>query len=210
MAINAMTGSISYDDQRVKFAVNFPGVYTGGSTGFTKWDQAGADPIADIQRWVEEMAMVTGEEPSVIIGSRSIFRQMAAVTKFQNLAVLFARAGSTATTITSNMVQELFSAYLNLTIIPYDARLTARSYDASGVPSIAKSNILSAKHILFAPASALGTMATSPNPIDFGGTGLYSWTEQEQDPWIVSVGVGINAFPEFKWPERTGYIQVLT
>lgn|SRR5574337_149702 len=210
MAINALTGAITYDDQRVKFSVNFPGIYTGGSTSFTKWDQAGADPISDVERWMEEMALVTGEQPSVIVGSRTVFRKMAGVTKFQTLATLFARAGNAATTITGGMVKGLLADYLGLEVVPYDARITDRSYDASGVPSISKSNILDAKHILLLPASAVGTMQTSPNPIDFGATGLYSWTEQEQDPWIVSTGVGINAFPEMRWPERVGYIQVLT
>ena len=189
--------------------MNFPGIYTGGSTSFTKWDQTTADPIADIERWFEEMSNTTGEQPGVLIAGRKVFRLLAGATKFQSLAALF-RGGTTDTTVTSNIVKGLFSQFLGLEIIPYDALLTTRSYSAAGVPSVVRSRILDEKHIILAPSSALGVMATSPNPIDFATTGLYSWTKQESDPWVVENGVGINAFPDFKWPERCGYIQVLT
>jgi len=208
LALSAMTGSIVYDDQRIKMSLTYPGIYTGGATSFTKWDQNGADPLADIARWLEEMSDTTGEEPAVMIGSRKVFRQLAQVANWQELALF--RAGGTPTTITPSIARQLLTDFTGLEYVPYDTQLTTRSYNASGVASVSRQKILNEKYIMLVPGGPLGSMATSPNPIDFGGTGLYSWTQQFQDPWTVETGVGINAFPELIWPERCAYIKVLT
>ena len=209
LAISAMTGSITYDDQRVKFAINFPGIYTGGGTAFTKWDQNNADPITDINRWVEEMGLFTGEDPGVIVAGRKVWRTMSETGELQNLFTTW-RGGGSPSAMGPGLLNTMFNDWFNLERITYDAKITQRTYNAGGVAALTRSRILSEKHILILPSSQLGTMATSPNPIDFGNTGMYSWTQNHQDPWIVETGVGINAFPNFVWPERAAYIQVLT
>ena len=208
MRMNALTGQIAYDDQRIKFAVNFPGIYTGGGTAFTKWDQAGANPLADISRWQEEMSDVTGENFEVVLGSPKIFRQLANVTNFQELALF--RAGGTATQITPTIARALLTDFTGLEFVDYAAKISSRSYDSAGVPAVVRQDILNPKYIVLLPKGPVGNLATSPNPIDFGGTGVYSWTQNHQDPWVIETGVGINAFPDMKWPEKIGYIQVLT
>ncbi len=209
LAISALRGQITYDDTRIKFSVSFPGVYTGGTTSFTKWDQTNANPIRDINRWIEEMAVVTGEDPAVIVAGRKVWRIMAESTALQNLFTTW-RGGGTATDMGPALLSSMFNDYFNLERVTYDARITSRTYSATGVPAVSRDRILDEKYIMILPAGPAGRMATSPNPIDFGGTGLYSWTQQHQDPWITEIGVGINAFPEFIWPERVAYIQVLT
>lgn len=209
LAIQAMTGSIAYNDERIKFTVNFPGVYTGGGTAFTKWDQNNANPIKDINRWLEEMGLFTGEDPAVIVAGRKVYRTMAESTELKALFTNWANGGQTAE-MGPALLSRMFNDWFNLERVTYDARITTRSYSASGAPQVTRQRMLSEKHILLLPASALGSMASSPNPIDFGGTGLYSWTKQDQDPWIVETGVGVNAFPQLIWPERCAYIQVLT
>lgn len=209
LALSALRGNITYNDERIKFSVTFPGIYTGGSTSFIKWDQASSNPVKDINRWIEEMAATTGEDAAVMVASRHVYRVMAENGELQKLFTQF-NGGGTATDMGPGLLGSMLNAWFNLERVTYDARITSRSYSATGVPSVSRDRLLDDKYILLLPASAAGRMATSPNPIDFAGTGLYSWTQSHQDPWVLETGVGINAFPELIWPERVGYIQVLT
>lgn len=223
LAMQALTGTITYNDERIKFSLNFPGVYTGGSTSFVRWNNtATAKPAADLGRWIEEMGVQVGADPSRLLASRRVWRAMAAVDDVKNLFSLWRGGGTQGATVPGSgqpgnartggfrgPLDNMINDWFGVERIAYDNKITARTWDANGNPGIAYQNLISDKHLFILPDGPVGYMATSPNPIDFGGTGLYSWTQNHQDPWIVETGVGINAFPNMIYPEKIGYIQVL-
>ena len=89
------------------------------------------------------------------------------------------------------------------TIIPYDALWSYRTYSSAGAITENWTRFLDENKVIIFPsylANDLGDLATSPSMANDWNTGKFTFRKENQNPWNVEIGVGINAFPRFKRP----------
>ena len=205
LRMQALQGSIAYEDPQVKFSITFPNTYT--PTPANLWsDTTLGDPVKDIGDWIYYVGQNGGIEPAVMVMSRRVLWAMGQNTKIQNLWTTLRGSGAAAT-LTENLVKMLLKQIFDIEIVTYDAKYTTRTISAT--PTRTVSRFLADNVVLLLPNRPLGSVATSPAPPDFSHTGKYSWTKEEIDPWVVEVGAGINCFPKVDYPMLICHATVL-
>ncbi|MCE5200436.1 major capsid protein [bacterium] len=192
------TGVITYDDNKVKFSVDF-GVPAGNKIALTSTDMwsdlTNSDPISDIQEWIETYIATTGRVPTRMYVGTNIPKYLAQNSKIRDLMKY---NGVIEKLISTQSVLDYLGTIFNLKIQRY-----ATSYLASNG---AATYFLGANSFVLmcepnqADGEQLGDVASGPAKANNYETGLYSWAKEEEDPWATFVGAGIHAFPRIYHP----------
>ena len=211
MAINALKGQIDVSDDGVIFTINYPGPFTTSTNKKTPsnlWDTSSGDPIADLLGWIEEVGEKCGTDPSIMVTSRKVIRQLASNAAMRDLWFT-GQAGFTPTLTPAFVVDGLKMAGINEVIV-YDAKYTTLTRSTStGLPTRSTTRFLADTDVLLLPATPVGNMRTAPGP-DGIQTGKFAWNKESVDPWVVETGAGIYAIPEIVDLETWLYATVVS
>lgn len=205
----AIQGAIAYDDNHVKYTINYPGAYIGPSkrkTPSTLWNAASPTILTDLSNWVEEIADETGWDQWVLVASQRVLGVMARDTSVREAwaAASMNPAASTADSLPPSgplNIQFLNGAVSFVGIqgvIKYNAKYTTRT-PGYGADTRVKTSFLDNRDIFLLPyGTTLGRMATAPAMPNANQPGKFGWTKEEEDPWVIEVGAGIYAWID--WP----------
>jgi hypothetical protein len=194
MQINALLGKISYIG-KINFDVDY-GI-PNGQTGIVPtilWSSVStATPLEDIQAWQELMLAGAGIVPDTIIMSRKAMNYIRKNTLIQ--AVL----QYTQPMLSIKAAKQFIEDNTGLTVVLYDTTYTAE--DGSGTTRFLTENtiiMLPSKSVL---PEGLGDTARVAHPLAGYTPGYYTWQKENQDPYGLELGVGLDAFPRIKHPE---------
>lgn len=194
MQVNALLGKISYSG-KVVFDVDY-GI-SGGQTGIVPsiaWSTtATATPLEDIQTWQELMLSNAGIVPDVIIMSRKSMNYIRKNTLIQTTLQY------TQPMLSIKAAKQFIEDNTGLSVILYDTTYTAE--DGTGT-----TRFLAENKIIMLPSTAVlpegvGDTARVAHPLAGYTPGYYTWQKEEQDPYGLEIGVGLDAFPRIKHPE---------
>lgn len=192
------TGSISYDDGKVIFSVDFgiPGTHVITLTGTDRWDDLDdSDPLSDITDWVELIRADTGRAPDRMYVGSNIAKYL---VNNEKIRALLAGTSGITSLLSLNTVLNLIGQLVGLRIERYDTTYQ----DGSGTDT----RFLDADTVVLMPnprqsdGEVLGDMASGPAKANNWETGLYAWVKEEEDPWATFIGAGIHAFPRLYHP----------
>ena len=194
MQINALLGKIEYKGD-VAFSVDY-GV-TGGQSGVAPtipWSTvATSTPLDDILLWQETVEDNCGMRPDTIIMSSKALRYIASSASLRNTLQY------TGAMFAPKKAKEFVESELDVNIILYNSRYTSEN-------GLTTTRFLAEDKIIMLPSSnilpeGLGDTARVGHPLANYTPGYYTWTKEEQDPYGVFAGVGLDAFPRVKHPE---------
>lgn len=231
------TGSIAYNDGKIKFAVDYGrpttqqaahadnditsfvtnGVYTMNSTTH--------DPIGWILAVQELMYGLYGVKMNRAICSRKI------LNNFMNSDRFIARSGmlvggTPSSPIDLNYVVDGWGPAAAIAVIEKQTGVTFMEYDsvyrtrAVGGTTFTNNRFFPENRILFLPDESeiaefdnteigFAKTLTSPHPAGNWQPGFYEWEyEHGVDPWKYDVGTGVKAFPVFTHMELTYAVDV--
>lgn len=206
---NALNGSIAYDDSMAKYTVTYAGNWIGTNrkVASPKWDGASPTIITDLSNWVEDVGTLTGHESWAMLTSRSVLGKMARAADVRELWSVAARnpafaAPDSLNPVQSRMIAEAIGIVGIDEVITYNAQYTTRT-PAAGTGTRTKVNMMNANYIWLLPIGVqLGRMATAPAKPNNYNTGKFAWSKEREDPWVVEVGAGIYAWPDFPSTSR--------
>lgn len=222
-----VTGGISYNDGKIKFAVDFarPAAQTNAAPAGGVWSSVNADPIGDtlaMQDFMRTTYGVTGMTRA--IASRKVINSILNSDKFA------ARSGMTGATGGKPVdprylidgwgpeaAKAVYQRATGVTIQEYDAVYRTRSI---GSTVTVNNRFMPENVIIFLPSDAdiselsdtqIGFAKTLTSPHAEGNftSGYYEWERDTVDPWSHDVGTGIKAFPVFPHLETSYTMQVL-
>jgi hypothetical protein len=232
------TGGISYNDGRIKFAVDYgrPANQTDEAPQNGLWSLTTSDPIRDLL-WVQEfMYDLYGVRMTRALTSRKVLNNLLNSDKFaarSGLAIpgYGVPSGGTVgspggTEIDPMYLIDGWGAGAARAIIerqtgiqfmePYDAVYRTR---AVGSTTVVNNRFMSENKVLLLPdpedvaalddAIGFGRTLTSPHPEGNWTPGFYEWERSTVDPWGMDRGTGVKAFPVFPHMELTYSLTVL-
>tara|TARA_Y100000310_G_scaffold291990_1_gene320366 strand:- start:2856 stop:3917 length:1062 start_codon:yes stop_codon:yes gene_type:complete len=203
MAINAMLGAVTYDsgtNGNVQFDVTFPGNFIGTKrqTASPLWDGASPTPVQDLINWIGAMDDVANVEPSVMVCSNKVLRELAKDSEIRELWGAQTPTGVTPSAIGPRQVAGALSMIGISEVIAYNAKYTTRTEATGGGVTRTVTRFLADNKILLLPDEPLGYMWTAPAEANDWNTGKFAWTKDHVDPWVVEVGAGLYAFPDMQ------------
>lgn len=216
--------TISYNDGDVIFSVNYErpaGQTVGAAPSGTAWDDAGGahDPIGDFIDIKQTMwdtygttigTAIMSEKTAWLITKATLFAQMAMTpgdtVAGDNIDPYYALRNFGMDAVVAKV-----QAATGVRIVTYDAGIRTRAW---GTNTLGFTRNMTEGKVILLPAQAdidalsdtdFGFAATLTSPHPEGGftPGFYSWEEEEKDPWRVTVGTGIKAFPVMPHMEYT-------
>lgn len=217
-------GIVSYDDGDVIFNVDYQrptAQSTSGTPSGTDWDDVagGADPIRDAIDIKKYMWDTYGTSIGTMIMSETTVWNMTRATKFAQMAIT---PGDTVAGDNIDpyyamrgygleAVKAKFQAATGISIVTYDAGRRTRAWGSSTLGFTR--NMTEGKVICLPTQGDLAELndtefgfaatLTSPHPEGGFTPGFYSWQEEEVDPWRLTIGTGIKAFPVMPHLEYT-------
>lgn len=204
--INALLGEISYSQDGVTIAIDYgiPSTQKDLSPS-VDWDTtATADPLTDIQTWMDKVSDATGIEPSEMICSRKVLFYLSQNTKMRGLFQY-----TTPNILTVKDIKNFISDRLGLSVLMYDAQYTA----STGTTT----RFLPENKIILLPSLSelsgqekFGDTAYVPHPHNNYSGSYYTWTDIKKDPWGIEVGVGLTALPRLYQPSVVATAEVWT
>lgn len=219
------TGTIVYNDGKIKFTVDFgrPANQTDEAPAGGTWDLTTSDPIGAIVAVQTFMFDTYGIRVQRGIASRKVLMSILNSDRF---AARSGMAGGTgALPIDPDYLidgwgpaaaQAVVERQTGMTFIEYDAVYRTRP---TGGATVTNNRFLSDKKIYFLPDAAdvadlddaigFGKTLTSPHPEGNWQPGFYEWEQETKDPWGQDRGTGIKAFPVFPHLEWTYSMTVL-
>lgn len=228
-AKGAFDGTITYDDGRIKFSVDYgrPADQTAQApTGgvWTTGNKSSADPIGAIIDMQHFMYDRYGIEMRVGYTSLKVLRNIINSDRFTALSGLAVASGGTP--LDPNYLingwgptaaQAVVERQTGITLLPYEGRYWSR---ALGSTTRTVNRFADERDILFLPDMNMineisdigfGKMMTSPHPEGNWTPGFYAWeTPPKQDPWGIDMGNGIKAFPVYPHLELSYTMRVLS
>ncbi len=224
------TGAISYNDGRIKFAVDFgrpagqQAVQPAGSlspyTLGSAWTNANSDPIGDAQKIQQYMFETYQVRITKAIMSRKVINSMMNSDRYLARTGLVV-GGTPSSTIDPryvidgwgpNIAMEIFKAQTGIEIIEYDSVYRTRSI---GGTTFTNNRFLPENRVVYLPDDAdvnafddtelgMGKTLTSPHPAGNWQPGFYEWEYNfGVDPWGMDAGTGVKAFPVFPHMDLT-------
>lgn len=219
------TGTIVYNDGKIKFTVDFgrPANQTDEAPAGGTWNLTTSDPIGAIVAVQDFMYDTYGIRVRRGIASRKVLMSILNSDRF---AARSGMAGGTgALPIDPDYLidgwgpaaaQAVVERQTGMTFIEYDAVYRTRPV---GGTTITNNRFLSDKKIYFLPDAedvaelddtiGFGKTLTSPHPEGNWQPGYYEWEQETKDPWGQDRGTGIKAFPVFPHLEWTYTMTVL-
>lgn len=230
------TGSIAYNDGRIKFSVNFgrpndqQNVSVKDDTRFVSnhyYDEdVDFDPIGDFMALNDWMFDTHGVRLHRALTSPKVLNSFWMSNRFIAMAGIV--VGGTPSTpidlnyVTSGWNQEAalrkVKEVTGIEFIPYESVYRTRPI---GSQTITNTRFFPEGKILFMPSPGdLGEIddteigfaktLTAPHPEGNWTPGFYEWEQQEVNPWMHVRGTGVKAFPIFPYMKYTFSLQVLT
>lgn len=227
------TGSVAYNDGKIKFTVNWGrpaaqqiatgAANIGGSSAYpigATWTSSTSDPIADITSIQQYIFDTYGVRITRALVSRKILNNILNSSKFVARTGLVVGGTPTSPIDPRYLIdgwgptaaQAIVEQQTGLTFIEYDAVYRTRSV---GSTTAVNNRFMPENRIVFLPDEAditefddtdlgFGKVLTSPHPAGMWTPGFYEWEhEYGQDPWGYDVGTGIKAFPVFPHMDLT-------
>lgn len=221
------TGSIAYNDGKIKFTVPFgrPGGQTNAAPTGALWSNTASDPINDILVMQQYMFDTYSVHMTKAIASDKVIRNIMNSTKFA------ARSGMTGATggvpvdpryLIDGWGKEAALAVVEratgVKMLPYDAVYRTRPL---GSLTTTNNRFFSDTKILFLPSDAdieemddgmigFAKTLTSPHPEGNWSSGYYEWEKDTgPDPWGIDRGTGVKMFPVFPHMELSYTMTVL-
>lgn len=221
------TGGLAYDDGKIKFSIDYgrPANQTDQMPGSNEyWSSPDSDPINDtlaIQRYMYDLY---GVRMTRAIGSKRAWDALLNSSKFVPRFAPVVGGTPSAPIDPAYMadgwgpqaVLDVYSRATGVTPIVYDSVYRTR---AQGSTTIVNNRFTDDRKIYFLPDEAdvadlddeigFAKTLTSPHPEGNFQPSFYEWEEETKDPWGVTRGTGIKAFPIFMHLEWTYSMQVL-
>lgn len=221
------TGTITYNDGKIKFTVNFgrPAGQTDQAPAGGLWSLTTSDPIRAILAVQETMFNTYGVRVTRAITSRRVLNSILNSDRF---AARSGMAGGTGALPIDprylidgwgpSAAQAVIERATGMTFIEYDSVYRTRPI---GSTTVTNNRFLSDNKVFFLPdAGDLSEIAgdseigfartlTSPHPEGNWTPGFYEWERETVDPWGRDVGTGIKAFPVFPHLDLTYSMTVL-
>jgi len=218
-----LDGSITYDDGKVKFVVDYvrpAGQQTQATASGINWDVTNGthDPIGDIIAVLETMQDTYDIEMGTLILSPKAIRKIINSSKFAARAGVGTMAGGANPEpryvidgwnydAAASVVQSATGVQLRA----YDSKYRTR---ALGSTTTVNNRFLAENRAIFLPSDqdindvseteiGFAKTLTSPHPEGDFSSGFYEWEQGTKDPWGHDVGSGIKAFPVFPHMELT-------
>jgi len=215
------TGGITYNDGKIKFAVDFgrPADQHYQNPAGSALNATAGDPIGEILTVKQFMRDRYGITIDRAVASEKI------INGFMNSDRFIARSGMAVSPIAGgtkldpNYIMDGWGPQAALAVIerqtgvrftPYDS--VYRTRDIGGT-TITNNRFFPQDTILFLPSDGdireignelgFGKMLTSPHPEGNWQPGFYEWEQETKDPWGLDRGVGIKMFPVFPHMEFT-------
>ena len=184
-----------------KFAAGHKETLGGGGT--VKWsDLANANPVADIERWLDKVEEDTGVRPTQAICTRKTFNYLMGNAKIKADMFLTTGAVATLSIVTENMVKQYLSTKLNLTVAVYNKKFddgagNATNYFPDDVFTLIPSGNLGNTYFGTTPEES-DLMAGSDAQVQIVNTGLAVTTIKEPHPVNVFTVVSGIFLPSFE------------
>ena len=220
-----VAGSITYDDGKIKFSVDYsrPALQSSGNlptnTAATAWSASGADPIDNVLDIDTYMYDTYGVHIAEAWCSSKVLRNVLNSDKFA------ARTGI-STGVDPRYVIDGWGVEAAVAVLERATGVRFRVHDAIyrtkpfGSNTITNNRFLPEDKIVFMPAAqdlaeiatseiGFGKVLTSPHPEGNFQPGYYEWERETVDPWGYDIGTGIKAFPVFPHLDLTYVLDVL-
>lgn len=221
-------GTISYNDGKIKFSVDYGRPAGQSASVTTTWNQSTADPIEDAFGVIDYMWNTYRVKMGRVICSTRVIRNILNSSKFNARSGIGIAGSSTASPTPIDprylidgwgyeAARRVFENATGLTIIPYDSVYRTR---AVGSLTEHVNRFVDENKMIFLPTpdsvdmvdDTIGFAATLSSPHVEGNwtPGYYEWEQETIDPWGRDAGTGIKAFPVFPHMEYTYALKVLT
>lgn len=226
LIMNAMsTGTITYDDGKIAFAINYgrPAGQQAQAPTSGLFSLSTSNPIGDFLNVQEFMYDTYGVRITRAITSRKVLNSLMNSDRFVARSGMTKQTGSDPVDLDyildgwgPTAAQAVVERVTGITFTDYDAVYRTRPI---GSTVITNNRFFPQNRILFLPDPddvaeignelGLGRMLTSPHPEGNWQSGFYEWEEETKDPWGLNRGTGVKAFPVFPHMDLTFTMDVL-
>lgn len=221
------TGGISYNDGKIKFAVDYgrPAGQQDQAPAGGLWSLTTADPIGDILAMQEYMFDLYGVRMTRAITSRKVLNSIMNSDRFIARSGMAVSPIAGGTALDPNYIMDGWGPAAALAVLARQTNVSFTEYDAVyrtrpiGSATITNNRFLPQNAIIFLPDAddlseitneiGFGKTLTSPHPEGNWQPGFYEWEEETKDPWGLNRGTGIKAFPVFPHMDLTFKMNVL-
>lgn len=223
------TGTLSYNDGKIKFTVNYgrPAGQQAQAPAGGLWGTAASDPIGDVLAMNQVMLDTYGIKLTRGIISTRILNNIWKSDKFLAALGLPVLGGTPSVPLNPNYLGlagyspagalAVMEAATGVTFTVYDSFWRTRPI---GGTTFTRNRFTSDYRAIFYPGEGeLGEIddteigfaktLTSPHPEGNWSSGFYEWEDETRDPWMHVRGSGIKAFPVFPYMEYTYTMNVL-
>lgn len=191
----ALTGTLTVDEEGTKFTVDYGIAVSHKPTAPTAWSDSAADIIGDLKDWKQLIREDSGEEPTTVYMHETVMNYMLKNTGIQALM---------GEQLKTQVLQNGYiSRVLNLTFVVYSAGYVPAG--GSFTPFIAEDRIIMTTGSKFAKE----LIAPSIDPKSGFRPGKFSKSYQQEDPAGVTVLVEINSLPVIDKVENIVYAEVV-
>lgn len=221
------TGGISYNDGKIKFAVDYgrPAGQQNQAPAGGLWSLTTSDPIGDILAMQEYMFDLYGVRITRAITSRKVLNSVMNSDRFIARSGMAVSPIAGGTVLDPNYIMDGWGPAAALAVIERQTGVRFTEYDATystrpiGDKNITRNRFLPQHSVIFLPDEndlseisneiGFGKTLTSPHPEGNWQSGFYEWEEETKDPWGLNRGTGIKAFPVFPHMDLTFKMDVL-
>lgn len=220
------TGSIIYNDGKIKFTVPFqrPSDQQDQAPAGGTFDLTTSDPIRAFLAADEFMFNRYGVHLRRGIASRRVLNSILNSDRFA------ARSGMTGATggvpVDPRYLIDGWGPEAAIAVVERATGIQLQEYDsvyrtrAIGSNTVVNNRFISDNKIIFLPGGdeldeiadtdiGFAKTLTSPHPEGNWSPGFYEWEEEKRDPWGYNVGTGVKAFPVFPHLDLTYTMTVL-
>jgi hypothetical protein len=188
-----VNGTVTISENGVTATVDFGRNPAHSVIAATPWDQAGADPLADLRTWRDTYVDNTGDEPGVILTSRKVLSNLMQNPAMRNLVF---PGTNQPNVVTENAVTQVLQAFGLPGIQLYDARVNVGGSATRVIPD---------NRVILLPqgqsqlgTTLWGTTAEALDP-DFGidsseAPGIVAGSYSTKDPvalWTKASAIGL-------------------
>lgn len=200
MRWQALQGRISYNDgASVKFCIDYglppSNLVTASPAWCTSACTTSGNILCDLERWIDQYTFINGFPPTRIYGSRKVLRWMSLdagirdiLKQSQYATTLSAKNITTAIKTLTGLTFEVVSGFWS------DDQGTTKSFFLPDNRLILMGEPRQGDEIL-------GDVAVGSSKASNWKPGLFTWREEEKDPWVTYIGAGIMGIPRIFHPE---------
>lgn len=215
-------GTISYNDGRIKFAVDYgrPSAQHNQAPASGTYASTTHDPIGDILTMQDTMYNLYGVRPGRAICSKKFINTLWKSAKFTALTGLVVGGTPVSSPIDPLYLLPGWSPQAAISAVEAATGVTFQVYDSVyrtrpvGSTTWTNNRFTTESHVIFLPNEAdmgeiddtmigFAKTLTSPHPEGEWSSGFYEWEDEKRDPWMHVRGSGIKAFPVFPYMEYT-------